>query len=229
MRPLFLEYPDQEDLLGGDGKDSEYLFGRDLLIAPEPYEFVQDYPVALPKGSLWYDYWTGKQLAEQEVSVKPTLDTSPVFVRGGAIIPRQSLVQNTSETPEGPLELRVYPDRTCTGSLYMDDGVTFNYLKGDYLRVNYTCDGYEDALRVKISPQQGTYKPWFTQSQTVIYGVKEHPQKIELNGNPITGSSYDHKEQKLTVTFANPPRGAELRISCNASQQPKVCFALAPQ
>lgn len=229
MRPLFIEYPDQEDLLGGDGKDSEYLFGRDLLIAPEPYEFVQDYPVALPKGSLWYDYWTGKQFAAPEVQITPALDTLPVFVRGGAIIPRQPLVQSTSETPRGPLELRVYPDRTCTGSLYMDDGVSFNYLKGDYLRVNYTCEGYEDALRLKISPQEGSYKPWFNQIQAVIYGVKQQPQKVELNGNSIAGSSYDQKQQKLTVTFANPSQGAELRISCSATQQPSVCFSLAPQ
>jgi alpha-glucosidase len=228
MRPLFLEYPEQESLVTeANWKDSEYLFGRDLLIAPEPYEFAHSYPVQLPQGSLWYDYWTGKQLQPGNVDINPTWETLPVFVRGGAIIARQPLVQNTTEKPQGPLELRVYPDRSCQGSLYMDDGVSFNYLKGDYLRVDYSCEVYEDALKVKISPQKGGYKPWFDHVQAVIYGVRLQPDKIELDGKPITASSYDRTAQTLSIDFANAPEGAELRLSCGNAQKPTMCFVLA--
>ena len=228
MRPLFLEYPEQEALITDvHWKDSEYLFGRDLLVAPAPYEFEQSYPVQLPQGSLWYDYWTGKQVQPGHIDINPTLDTLPVFVRGGAIVPRQPLVQNTGEKPQGPLELRVYPDRSCQGALYMDDGVSFNYSKGDYLRVDYSCEGYEDALKVKVSPQKGSYKPWFDRIQAVIYGVRQQPDKIELDGKPISASSYDRNAQTLTLTFPNAPQGAELRLSCGNVQKPNMCFALA--
>jgi alpha-glucosidase len=116
MRPMFLEYPEQEPLVTeGDWANSQYFFGHDLLVAPEPYEIAQEYRTMLPAGNLWYDYWTGKQLQPGTIKVKPALDTLHVYVRGGAIIPRQPLVQTTAEKPQGPLDLRVYPDRSCQG------------------------------------------------------------------------------------------------------------------
>jgi alpha-glucosidase len=181
----------------------------------------------LPAGNVWYDYWTGKQLQPGEIKVMPALATLHVYVRGGAIIPRQPLVQNTAENPQGPLELRVYPDHTCQGSLYMDDGVTFDYTQGKYLRVDYSCEGYEDALRLKISPQKGSFTPWFSQIQTVIYGVRQKPQSITLNGAPLTRSSYDASGQTLTLQFPNAPQGAELRFNCGpAGPKPVICFSL---
>jgi alpha-glucosidase len=228
MRPMFLEYPDEEPLVTeGDWANSQYLFGHDLLVAPEPYEFAQEYRTNLPAGNLWYDYWTGKQFQPGEIKVKPALDTLHVYVRGGAIIPRQPLVQNTSEKPQGPLELRIYPDRTCEGSLYMDDGVSFDYTKGKYLRVEYSCEGYDDALRLKIYPQKGSFVPWFTQIQTVVYGVKQQPKSVMLNGKPLSSVSFDATAQALTLQFSNQPGGAELRLSCGMpSQKASICFAL---
>jgi alpha-glucosidase len=232
MRPMFLEYPEQEPLVTeGDWANSQYLFGHDLLVAPEPYEFVQEYRTMLPAGNLWYDYWTGKQLQPGTIKVKPALDTLHIYVRGGAIIPRQPLVQTTAEKPQGPLVLRVYPDRNCQGSLYMDDGLSFDYVKGKYLRVDYSCEAYEDALRLKISAQKGSFTPWFSQIQTTIYGVKQQPKMITLNGRSVNGASYDVSTQSLMLQFPNPSQGAELRLTCGTDRQkPEVCFAvtLAP-
>lgn len=228
MRPLFLEYPDQEArFTDGEVANSEFLFGHDLLVAPEPYEFVQDYRAILPQGNLWYDYWTGKQLQPGEITLHPTLDTLPVFVRGGVILPREPLVQNTAQTPQGPLELRVYLDAACQGSLYLDDGVSFDYLKGKYLRVEYSCQAYADALQIKIGPQQGSYTPWFHEISLTIYGVKQQPKKIELNGKVSSTGDYDSAAQSLTLRFPNQPQGASLRLSCNdSSDKADVCFSI---
>ncbi|HKR84163.1 MAG TPA: DUF5110 domain-containing protein, partial [Terriglobales bacterium] len=126
------------------------------------------------------------------------------------------------------LELRVYPDRTCQGSLYMDDGLTFDYTKGKYLRVNYSCEGYEDAMRIKISPQKGTFVPWFTQIQTVIYGVKQQPKTISLNGKSISQATFDASAQTLTLQFPNASQGAELRLTCGAAGgKQEMCFAFS--
>ena len=228
MRPMFLEYPEQEVLITeADPANSQYMFGHDLLVAPEPYEFLQDFRVLLPAGNLWYDYWTGKRLEEGDFKVKPALDTLHIYVRGGAIIPRQPLIQSTAERPQGPLELRVYPDRTCQGSLYMDDGVSFDYTHGKYLRVDYTCEGYEDALRIKMSPQQGNYTPWFNEVQAVIYGVTRQPASISLDGKSVRRASFDGSSQTLTVQFPYTPGGGELRLSCGSpGQKGEVCFAI---
>ena len=66
-----------------------------------------------------------------------------MFVRAGAIVPEQPLVQSTDEKPQGPLTLRVYPPtepgEDCAGSLYLDDGVSYDFRKGDFLRMGFTC------------------------------------------------------------------------------------------
>jgi len=106
--------------------------------------------IQLPPGT-WYDYWTGEKLPTKNVmQMKPALDQVPVYVRAGAIVPRQPLVQNTGETPNGPLELRVYAGPDCKGSLYQDDGHSLNYEKGEFLRVNYSARSAQAPSRFRV-------------------------------------------------------------------------------
>jgi alpha-glucosidase len=170
MRPMFLEFPDDPKLAtNGD----EYMFGSGLLVAPKVWPFVEPYEVVLPKGD-WINYWTGEKLAGGKVvKVDPPLDVLPVYVRAGTIIPEQPVVQNIDETPKGPLELRIYPGPNCTGSLYMDDGNTFAYQKGVFLRTNFTCEAASDKLRVHIAGSEGTYRPWFKDVRLTVYGAEK--------------------------------------------------------
>ena len=91
-----------------------------------------------------------------------------------------------------------------------------------------TCEGYEDALRIKMSPQQGSYTPWFTEVQAVIYGLKRQPASITLDGKAARRATFDASSQTLTVQFPYTPAGGELRLSCgSAGQKSEVCFAMA--
>ena len=121
MRPLFLEFPDQPLIALND---QEYMFGENLLVAPKVWPFLDPYSVTLPAGD-WYDFWTGAKTSTQTIPVNPGLDTLPVYVRAGSIIPEQPVVQSTDEVPQGPLALNVYPGTPCHGSLYADDGKTY--------------------------------------------------------------------------------------------------------
>jgi alpha-glucosidase len=70
------------------------------------------------------------------------LDHLPVFVRAGAIIPKQALAQSTARAPKGPLELHVYPGAEgARGELYWDDGESFAYQHGDFARRRFRWDG----------------------------------------------------------------------------------------
>ena len=129
-----------------------------MLIGLPPYpDEVQTYSAILPPG-LWFDYWTGQKVAGSvgasaslntgttagltrvtQLRITPKLAELPVFVKGGAILARQPLVQSTDETPRGPLELRVYPGPNCAGSVYQDDGISFAYKEGAYRRQAFTC------------------------------------------------------------------------------------------
>src|SRR4029077_14724409 len=115
LRPLFLEFPEAAPDKHPIDLDAtnEFLFGPDLLVAPPPFpEKLDTYRVQFPPLD-WYDYWTGERLERQgpegglpiakPVSLHPTLETLPVYVREGAIIPMQPLTQSTNEIPEGAL------------------------------------------------------------------------------------------------------------------------------
>jgi alpha-glucosidase len=104
MRPLFYDYPDALKL--SCDQALTFSVGRDLVVA-EPARPENPLPqaICLPAGG-WYDYWTGQPVSEHKIMVAPKLDSVPVFVRAGAILPRQSLVQSTMERPQGALQRR---------------------------------------------------------------------------------------------------------------------------
>src|SRR3989454_911185 len=103
MRPVFLEYPQASEFYG-DNRD--FLFGRDFFVAPVTTEMVDAEEISLPPGE-WYDFWTNAKLSSKEKFVLHSrLDEMPLYVRAGAIVPMQPVVQYTDEKPNGPLELR---------------------------------------------------------------------------------------------------------------------------
>jgi alpha-glucosidase len=198
MRPIFLEYPKVPFAISNDL--NEFLFGRDLLVAPKVHEEAQPYSVTLPTPE-WFDYWTGKRIdGTQPFSVNPDLGTIPVYVRAGAIIPQQPVVQNTGEVPQGPLELRVYPGADCSGNLYMDDGHTYAYQQGVYSRRQFACATQSGALTLTLGAEEGTYKPWFNDFQIQIFGVGHAPTAVTVENNAITNWNYDAAAQTLTFT-----------------------------
>ncbi len=201
MRPLFLEYPTLGDPKQerGDfvGNDSEFLFGRDLLVAPFPGETLNPMEVLLPPGD-WYDYWNGHKIeGPHQFKAQPALEQLPVFVRAGAIIPEQPLTQSTAEIPQGPLELRVYPGPDCKGSLYWDQGENFDYLKGHFYRQSFTCEATAHGVTVNLGPVEGDFEPWWKSVKVVVYG--DHAAK--------SGSS---NGAQVKLQFANGANSFEI-------------------
>jgi alpha-glucosidase len=212
MRPLFLEYPREEDQqVDKLQSNSEFMFGRSLLVAPQMSEIVDAYRVGLPKGE-WFDYWTGKRVHDPSpLTITPQLDVLPVFVRAGSIIPQQAVVQSTMDLPQGPLELRVYPGANCQGTLFLDDGVSFDYQRGKYLRENFSCEVNAAGIKIRIAPHEGQFQPWWTQIQLTIAGVDHTPKRITVNGTPAQNLRPDDSGS-LSLTAGDPPSGSEIEI-----------------
>ena len=194
MRPLLLEYPQLPEFFDDD---HEFLFGHDLFVSPVTTELLDTKVIQLPPGS-WYDYWTGEKTTDRELKkLNPALDHVPVYVRAGAIIPRQPLVQNTGETPHGPLELRVYPGLDCQGSLYEDDGHSLNYEKGEFLRVNYSCQLGQEAVKVSSSIEKNSYKPWWNSAEVSVYGMDKAPQAVRVGDTTIHEWRFDSMQHAV--------------------------------
>jgi alpha-glucosidase len=200
MRPIFLEYPSAE-ALAADGRD--FLFGPDLFVAPVLTEMLDPVQIQLPPGA-WYDFWTYSRHTDAEkITLHPKLDELPVYVRAGAILPMQPVVQSTSEVPVGPLELRVFPGDDCHGSLYQDDGHTFNYEKGEFLRVQYTCTSSAGSLSVSDHIEKNGFKPWWTSTQLHIFGIAASPKEIRLRDESLKDWHYDEPTHSVTVSVPN--------------------------
>ena len=182
MRPVFLEFPavvGKGDHVGGT--EAQFLLGRDLLIAPPTtWESPAPWTVPLP-GAGWYDYWTGARISAASTTERPRIDRLPVFVRPGAILPRQPLVQSTAQTPRGNLELAVYPGSDCAGAIYLDDGVSFGYRRGNYLRQTVRCD----ATSLTFGAREGLYAPWWRGIDVTIHGWDRPAPRVVAGGRPV--------------------------------------------
>jgi alpha-glucosidase len=155
IRPLWLEFPGTRSWV----EDFVFLLGRDLYVAPVLLPGARATHRQLPPG-VWFDMNTGLIHGDgQPVRIDPKLDTLPMFVRAGAIIPMQSPVQNTTETPEEPLILDVWPFGESDGTLYEDDGATEAYRQGAYRRTSFHCAVKGDEIRLTLAAPEGTFVP----------------------------------------------------------------------
>ena len=209
MRPLFLEYPKALDLYGDD---RDFLFGPDLFVAPVTTDMVDPETIHLPPGD-WYDFWTSeKHSSKEEITLQPALDEMPLYVRAGAILPMQPLVQSTSEKPNGPLELRVYPGRDCAGSLYEDDGHSFQYEKGEFLRVNYSCRAGASELSVNSTIAKNAYQPWWDTTQVTVFAVPHLPREVRVDHKVAHEWRYDDKTHTIIVTVPDALRDWSVQV-----------------
>jgi alpha-glucosidase len=235
MRPLFLDFPkgngDGEPLDGGN----TFLLGPDLLIAQSPYpDEVDEYTVALPPNG-WYDYWTGGRVngntgrkaidntsvTQPEVHIHNTVETLPVFARAGSIVPEQPLIESTDETPQGPLTLRVYPplepNKDCTGTLYLDDGISYAFQKGNFLRIDFKCEPTAQGLAVSVAPRQGAFAPWWKLLSIEVYGASRPAASATSAPTGSAPSSittgFDPEHHRITALVPDNGKGLELQLA----------------
>ncbi len=163
MRPLIYEYQNDSNTIT---IDNEFLVGSNILVAPILKEGSIGRLVYLPEGS-WFDYETKNVLAgKRSTYYDAPLETLPMFIREGAIIPTKELGQYTTEKGVDTITLEVFPLQTgesATSTLYMDDGetrdspfvlYTFDMKnKGNNLSIDITKAGDFDGIksfRVKV-------------------------------------------------------------------------------
>jgi alpha-glucosidase len=177
MRPVFYDYPDALKL--DCDQAMSFTVGRNLLVtAPPRPESPRPFDVCLPAGA-WYDYWTGLPVTEHKLKREPKLGEVPVFVRAGTILPRQSVMQSTMQTPTGALQLDVYPGEDCRGELYFDDGV---HVDGPSLRQSVQCTAGPNGVALRFGPRTGKYRPWWRQIAVTVHGPQ--PMRMTIADQP---------------------------------------------
>jgi len=148
--------------------DDEYMFGPAFLVCPvtkpmyfaansTPLEKVEKTrSVYLPSGSDWYDFWTGKRYAGgQTISADAPLETMPLYVRSGSIVPIGPEIQFTGDQPDAPIELRVYPGQDGDFTLYEDEGDNYNYEQGSFATIHMAWN--DSTQQLTLDHRQGSY------------------------------------------------------------------------
>jgi alpha-glucosidase len=197
MRPLLLEYPDDWTAIG---TNDEYLFGNDLLVAPIVKDYDESRSVYFPRGT-WYDYWTDRQyVGPITVGVSAPLERMPLFVRGGAILPSQQDMEYTDQFPIDPLTFDVYPEGSSSRDYYDDDGISFAYQKGVYLRQTIKVESAADRVSIEISDREGTFHP---PKRSIV--VKVHLQTTEPHS--LTAGGLDVPRQASAKVWQESSKG----------------------
>src|SRR5262245_24153987 len=156
MRALWLHYPgDPQAVKLGD----EYLWGRDLLVAPVTEKGAAERKLYLPEGD-WYDFWTGERhTGRRELTRKVDLATLPLFVRAGTVLPLDPVRQYTAQPTDEPTTVRVHPGRDGEFRLYEDDGATLDYLKGKFSWTRLKWNDRQRRLTIEPETAEGAVRP----------------------------------------------------------------------
>jgi len=235
LRPLFLEFPeaaaDRHPLDVDLNTSGEFMLGPDLLVAAPAFEDKSgDYEATLPSHG-WYDFWTGREVEEDgvqeeagglqpESAVGPALpavrihrelSTLPVFVRPGSILPIEPLVQSTEEQPSGPLTLRVFPGADCGGHLYLDDGTSFAYKRGEFLRMSFSCQSSGDhrEIKVHIGNHEGSFPAWWKAIAIQVNGLPARPLSVTVNGE---AANFSYADALATIVVEDSGDGMDVVV-----------------
>lgn len=181
MRSLWLHYPDDE-LAAARG--DEYLWGRDILVAPVVEPAVTRRRLYLPRG-LWHDFWTEDPVfGGREISREVDLETMPLYVRAGAVLPLGPVKQYTAEPTDEPMTLIVYPGADGESSFYEDDGHSFGYQRGEWMRVMMAWDDATRRLSLRLADGSGRMQPLPRRMRVRVSGETQE-RDLTFDGSPV--------------------------------------------
>lgn len=168
QRPLVMDFSKDSKVWD---ISTEFMFGSNLLIAPVvssqytteratkwsrsgltsvDFNATKDYNLYLPAGTKWYDFNSGKAYeGGQEISYPTTLNTIPLFLRAGSILPLGPDVQYSNEKAWDNLTIRIYPGANGSFTLYEDEGDNYNYEKGAYSTIGFIWNDKSNQLTIE--------------------------------------------------------------------------------
>lgn len=196
MRPLMMDFPDDPQALA---VGSQYLFGPAIMVCPVTRPGVTNWNVYLPGRNDWYDFWTGRREAGgRHVNAVAPIQTMPLFVRAGAILPMGPVVQYSAEKTDAPLEIRVYRGADGAFTLYDDEGDNYNYEKGKYSTISLMWN--EAAETLTLGARHGKF-PGMMKARTfnIVFVRERHGSGVAKTESADRVVDYDGKPVVVQV------------------------------
>ncbi len=183
VRPLFWEFP--SDPLAAS-QDTEWMFGDALLVAPVLNQAATSRKIYLPPGD-WFDYSSGRHFSgarkiELATDARTWKDI-PLFVRSGSILATQPVEQYVGQRPIQEIRLDIFPaQEPAEFTVYDDDGETYDYEKGAYLRQQITAEKQGDAIQITAAGATGSYP---SSLRSYLLRIHAAAGSVTINGKPL--------------------------------------------
>ena len=201
MRPIALV---EQHLHSNVGRQEEFMFGPDVLVAPVFKQGQTDKEAYLPAGR-WYHYDSGFVYEGGDTrKVSAQLNEMPVFIRAGAILPQYPTVQHIGELDKmKELLLKAYYIKGSYETfLYEDAGEGFDYLKEQFAEKTFTYQG--DDQKVMITQKiEGSYQANYKQYKIELIGLPFLPKKVTVDKRDETSFIYNEHSGTTTILTDN--------------------------
>ena len=196
MRALVMDFKDDHNVWDNN---REFMFGPSMLVAPvvnalyttekfneegfdADWSADKKYPVYLPAGAIWYDYWTGRRLeGGQTVEADAPILHSPLYVRAGSILPLcRKNVQFARISDWDNLDITVYPGTDGHFTLYEDEGDNYNYESGCYSTIDFNWN--DSSKTLTIGRRNGSFEGMIPSRTFVVKTCNGQPVTVEYDG-----------------------------------------------
>ena len=179
-----LVFYDQEDAQTHFRTD-EFLFGEHFLVCPVQEPNAQGRRMYFPKGK-WYNFWTDEVVeGGVEKWVAAGLDTIPLFVKEGALIPKYPVQQYAGEKDIELLDVDVYyKEGIERSSVYEDQQDGYDYKKGRYSLRKFRLRGKENELIIQQF-KDGNFITSYEKIKMTFHGLPFKIGTIELDNEIV--------------------------------------------
>jgi len=185
-RTLAINYT-QDTTIFDTKYQNQFLFGDAIMVAPvESTRFTED--VYLPEGE-WYRLSTDEKFeGRKAINAKSPLTDLPVFIKAGAIIPMQNVIQSTNEKGDGILELNVWYGKDANSFVYYeDDGSSYDYQKGVYYKREISFDPAKKWI--SLSAAEGSFTSKYNKIKLMLHGFGSNIKNLKINGKKLVLSN----------------------------------------
>jgi alpha-glucosidase/alpha-D-xyloside xylohydrolase len=181
MRALWLHHHDDPQAVA---RGDQFLWGRDILVSPVVEKGATVRRLYLPKGA-WFDFWTGEKLeGGREIERTVDLETLPLHVRAGAIVPMGPVKEWVDQPVDGPLTVTVYPGADGAFTLYEDDGRSFDHRKGEFMRVEMAWRDRDRRLTMALA-RGSRMRPPVKRPIEVRVAGRDGSKRAVFEGKPL--------------------------------------------
>lgn len=179
IRPLFHEYPQDRKALD---IYLQFLIGSNVMIAPVTDEGAREVQVYIPSLD-WFNYYTGEEYLYPGhlLNISAPLETIPIFVKGGSILPIQEHANNTQLSRKNPFGLIIILNShgNAQGDLFYDDGESIDtILQKSYYYSQFQWSSKNQQLSFNVLVNNYSSMSNLILNTIHIYGLKTIPENF---------------------------------------------------